>query len=236
MVVSLLGEIYLVFVMGLILFTLVQIAIDRSKKKKRKHKVLFKLNRGTYNPHLAFTIIWFAIFCISVFSFVDEVKELYQLLGKEYISSVGQLLSVQHLETLREYFYENSKLVKFHEVAHYQRQLPSMLTWTIGSFCVFVWNLYQLWQDSEILEDGLFFSGQHIGWDEIIKYEWNKKKRPLSKESKYYSLLIEFKKSKAGRIANLFRTNVNSEVTFKVDCLAKDYVDALLEKYISKQL
>ncbi len=225
------GEIYLIFIIGLILFTLVQIAIDRSKKKKRKHKVLSKLNRGTYNPHLAFTIIWFAIFFMSAFSLVNEVKELYQLLGKEYISSVGQSLSVHYLENLREYFYENSMLIKFHEVTHYQRQLPSMLTWAIGSFCVSVWNLYQLWQDSEILEDGLFFSGQHIGWDEIIKYKWNKKKRPMSKESKYYSLLIEYKKSKAGRIANLFRSNVNNEVTFKVECLAKDYVDSLLEKY-----
>lgn len=218
-------KIYIIFTICIVLFTVIYIIKNHFDRKQRKSKEIIRLNRSLTN--LLFSFFWFAFFIIFLFIFIKNAQKVYHLLNQDYINNIFQLINVEYLKSLRMHFYENSMLMELSVIAYYQSNLLNMLTWIIGSFCIFILHINIGGQKNTIYEDGLMINGKIVNWKDITNYKWsNDYRKRLFKEEKYYKLIITLPKWKLSDLEN--------KVKLLVDYEDKGLVNDIFEKHINE--
>ena len=221
-------NIILSLVAGLAVFILFQIVADLIKRQQNRNNIILKLNRNYY--HLIIGLVWFAFFLVWSFSLLTRAQHLYQTLGGTYFNSVYQLVDLDYLQGLRDYFYENSMLHELNDLAFYQNQLQGTIFWVLNSACISTFYLYMGCRHIKIIDQGIFLPGRIIQWGDIINFDWSGEKRLLGKKDNYFDLILALKKSKL--IAGLGAAN---QLKIKVNRDNKDLVNSLLEGHVKKE-
>lgn len=221
-------NLYRIFIVCLILFASIVIITDQIRSRIRKNNVIIKLRKGV-DFQLIMGLVWFILFLLYLYIFINRAQAVYYSLGKEYISNVFQLFDLEYLKTLRAYFFENIMLSELNQVAFYQSELLNMLAWIIGSFCISLLNFYKARQPDEILENGIVVSGRFIDYGRIAGYRRGNlyEKKWINKELKYYDYFFELKKKKS-----LSDSSKNIEVKIRVRYGDETFVDNNLDRFI----
>lgn len=180
------------------------------------------LNRSLI--HLTFGLIWVVICITWSILFIYRFQEVYHLLNEDYISSGFQLLNVKYLESLRNYFYDNSMVTHLATTVYYQNNLLNIMTWIIGSLCISILYLYIGWQKNVIYKNGMLINGRILNWNRVIDFKWSDTYgKRLFEKCEYYNLILTLPKLKLLKLDNEIKIRVNYDDREVVNNILKEY-------------
>lgn len=174
--------------------------------------------------------LWIVIFITWSVLFFNSALKTYSILHEKYLVNVFQLLNYDYLDSLREYFFENTMVCHLLYLVPYHNSFYGMLTWIIGSLILSLFHFYLWLQKNTIYEDGILSNGKLTKWDEVIDYEWsNVYERKFPSKNSYYNMIITLKKIRLGDL------DLDNKIKLKVPYNDKELVDDTFTKYINKE-
>ncbi|WZL71972.1 hypothetical protein QBE52_12765 [Clostridiaceae bacterium 35-E11] len=217
-------KVYIVLMIGVMLITFIGIFKNFvSRQRQQRNKEIIKLNKNLH--FLALGLIWFIFFIIWSAIFINKVRDAYHLLHNDYINSVLQLINIEYLESLRNYFYKKSMLMELMTIVQYKKNLLNMLTWIVGSLCMAIFYLYIGWQENVIYDNGILIHNKVLNWREIIDYEWsNAYEKKLFQKGRYYDLILTLPRWKFFKL-------LDSEVKLRINHDNRERINNILNKY-----
>ena len=216
------GSIFIIFVSGMILLTIVSVLKIDHNRKRRKDQELIRLKKSTTDLTLGF--VWTALFILWTGMFVNHAQKVYQLLSQEYMDSFFQLFDIEFLSHMSLYFIENFMFEELNTIAYYENNFFSMLSWIIGTLCLSIIFIKRGMQKNTIYENGILVDNKFINWKNVNKYQWsNVYEKRYFKNEKYYELMVTLSRSKPW--------NLNNKVKVEVDYDDKEIVEDIIKNY-----
>lgn len=189
----------------------------RKIKKMEFYRADNKINGETILGLVIF--VYFLLACVRT---KQSITKLYDLLKKDYLSSIYQLFDFSYLKYMAQYFIENEMYVHSVQTNLLRNEMIKNLSIIILFLPMSILYIYRGWNKNIVYEDGILYHDRLYKCAKIKGLKWSESydKKYFCK-GKYYNLMVSLPK--------LYDLDMQLKLRIKYD--DKEKVDHILNKY-----